>query len=91
MKSIVLALILGFASLASAENKVYEVKGMHCGGCVKSIKAKVCQLPGVDTCNVEVGKVTLTSKADAKLDDEAVKAAVKSAGEYEVQKVEVKK
>lgn len=70
-----------FAALAAhADTKIYNVQGMHCGGCVKSVKAKICQLPGVESCQVEVNKVTLTGT----LDDEAIKAAVASTGEYSV-------
>ena len=91
MKSLLAILTICLGSYAMAESKVYEVKGMHCGGCVKSIKAKVCQLPGVESCSVEIGKVSLTSKTDTQLDDKAIAEAVKSAGEYEIKKVEVKK
>lgn len=78
-----LSVIALATSVAHAETKTYQVQGMHCGGCVKSVKAKVCQLPGVETCKVEVNKVTLTGT----LNDEAIKAAVNSTGEYTVTNV----
>lgn len=73
-----------FTATASAETKTYKLDGMSCGGCVKSVKMKVCQLPGVETCNVSVGEMTLTG---AHLDDAAISAAVSSTGEFSVVEV----
>jgi periplasmic mercuric ion binding protein len=72
--------MLIFSSAALAETKTYNVEGMHCENCAANIKAKVCALEGVEKCEVEVGKVTLTTKGDAKLDDGAVTTAVQAAG-----------
>ncbi|HRO67952.1 MAG TPA: heavy-metal-associated domain-containing protein [Pseudobdellovibrionaceae bacterium] len=63
--------------LVRAETKTYTLDGMTCGSCVKSVKAQVCKLPGVETCEVEINKVTLTGKA---LDDKAIEGAVSKAG-----------
>lgn len=61
---------------AFAESKTYNVGGMTCGSCVKAVKAQVCKLPGIETCEVEVGKVTVTGQVDEK----AVTAGIQKAG-----------
>lgn len=74
------ASVLLIALPALAEVHSYDIKGMTCQGCVDMITSEVCKLPGVTSCKVEIGKVTLEG---AKLDDAAVKAAVDKAG-YQV-------
>ena len=34
----------------------FDVRGMHCGGCVKSVTRAVSQLPGVQAVEVSLGK-----------------------------------
>ena len=80
IKGLIAAGLLIFSSMAWAETKTYNVQGMHCEGCVSSVKEKVCGLEGIAKCDVEVGKVTLTTKEGAKLDDNAVTNAVEAAG-----------
>ena len=70
---------------AQADTRTYDIKGMHCGGCVSMIKDQVCKLPGVESCDVKMNKVTLKGGG---LDDNAVKAAVAKAGDYSVVSVE---
>lgn len=72
----ILALALPVVS-ASAESKVYTLDGMTCQSCVKSVTAQVCKLPGVETCKVEINKVTLTGPS---LDDKVIEGAVTKAG-----------
>ena len=77
------SVLLIFSSLtAFADSKVYSVKGMHCEDCAKSIEAKVCATPGIDTCKVEMGSVTVSSKKP--LDDAKITKAVAAAGHYTV-------
>lgn len=59
---------------------IYEVKGMTCEHCVKAVSSEVGDLDGVMSVDVdlETGQVTVTS--DARLDYEAVAAAVDEAG-----------
>lgn len=83
MRALILILVLASAS-AHAETKIYTVQGMHCGACVAAVKSKVCKIPGVDSCVVEMNKVTLTGP---QLDDGAVNKAVDRAG-YAVAKVD---
>jgi copper chaperone len=70
---------------AQADTRTYEINGMTCGSCEKSVKKQVCSLPGVTDCQVEVGKIVLKGES---IDDTAVKAAVSKAGEYSVVSVE---
>lgn len=70
---------------ALAETRSYDIKGMTCGSCVKMIDAQVCKLPNLESCKVEIGKVTVTAPT---LDDEVIKAAVAKAGEYSVVGIE---
>jgi len=70
----------------------YEIKGMHCGGCRDSVKKKVCALPGIENCVVELvegkentGKVSYTVKAGESLSEKQLAEAVSSAGKkYEL-------
>jgi copper chaperone len=70
--------LLIFSSVALADTKSYNVTGMTCESCVKSVKSKVCGLKDVEKCEVEVGKVTLTSKGT--LNDKTVSEAIAAAG-----------
>jgi copper chaperone CopZ len=63
------------------------VKGMHCGGCKASIEAKVCNMPSIASCKVEVtnmkkqtGKVTVTTVDGKAFDTETLKKAIADAG-----------
>jgi copper chaperone CopZ len=79
-----IALSLFLPALAFAEASTYTVSGMTCKACVKAVKAKVCKLEGVKKCDVSIGKVILTPKEGATIDDLKVSSAVQSAGKYEV-------
>ncbi len=74
--------LLIFSSLALADSKVYTVQGMHCGDCAKKIESQLCPAVGAETCQVEIGQVTLVSKKP--LDDAKVAKLVKEAGHYKV-------
>lgn len=62
-----------------AGTESFEVTGMTCGACVKQVKAKVCHLKGIDKCEVEVGKVSLTAKSGQTIDREEISKAITSA------------
>ena len=74
-----LSLLLAAASLfvfstpALAETKTYSLKGMTCMSCVKAVRKQVCELPGVEKCDVSVGSMTLSGP---QLDDSAIRAAI---------------
>ncbi|MFZ5872312.1 MAG: heavy-metal-associated domain-containing protein [Actinomycetota bacterium] len=64
----------------------YDVQGMTCGHCVKSVTEELTALEGVTAVDVDLqaggtSKVTVTSEAP--LDEQAVRAAVDEAG-YQV-------
>ncbi|MFD6261597.1 heavy-metal-associated domain-containing protein [Micromonospora chalcea] len=58
----------------------YQVSGMTCGHCVKSVSTELSALPGVTDVQVDLatGRVTVTSQNP--LDADAVRAAVDEAG-----------
>lgn len=85
-----LALSLLILSLSSfADTYEYEIKGMHCGACKKAISSTVCKLPGIKTCEINIGSMTLTAEEGKTLDQTAIKGAVDEAakkymGEYAI-------
>lgn len=87
MKSmLMISLLISAPLLSHAEDYSYKVKGMHCGGCVKMIKAKVCTMDGVDKCEVEMGAIKFSSKNGIKFTPEQVQEALSKAGEYTLDK-----
>ena len=56
----------------------YEVSGMTCAHCVRSVTEEVSEVPGVTAVEVDLaaGRLTVTGAAD----DDAVRAAVVEAG-----------
>lgn len=56
------------------------VEGMSCGGCAKSVRAELTQIPGVLAVDVDVPNGTVTIASDNPVDDEAIRAAVEEAG-----------
>jgi copper chaperone len=61
----------------------YMVKGMTCGGCVRSVKAAIGGVDGVSEVEIDFKNRQAIVTSDTELDDAAVKAAVEEAG-YEV-------
>jgi len=59
----------------------YDVQGMTCGHCVRSVTAEITGVDGVASVDVDLEKGTAVVTGD--VDPEAVKAAVVEAG-YEV-------
>ncbi|MNL11953.1 zinc/cadmium/mercury/lead-transporting ATPase [compost metagenome] len=84
MKKILVSLSLLIASSALAETTTYNVEGMHCGSCAKSISAQVCKMDGIEKCDVTVGKVVITPKAGTTITKEQVQTAMSKAGEYKI-------
>jgi copper chaperone CopZ len=41
--------------------RIVKIEGMTCDGCVDSIKEAVSALPGIDVCNVKMGKATIST------------------------------
>jgi Cu+-exporting ATPase len=45
----------GPAPVESLEHAEFDVKGIHCAGCVANVESALCELPGVDRANVSFG------------------------------------
>lgn len=93
LKTLTPFLIIFSANLASAETGTFQIEGMTCGSCVKAIKASVCEKikADVETCDVKVGSMTVTTKAGQALDAKKVQDLVNGTGSYKVSKSEIKK
>jgi copper chaperone len=64
----------------------YEVRGMTCGHCVKSVTEELQAVDGVSAVDVDLnagGVSTVTVTSDTDLDEQQVRAAVDEAG-YEL-------
>lgn len=80
LKLSLFAMLLITPFLARAETKTYVVTGMTCAGCVSMIEDKVCSLKTLAKCEVEVGKITLTSANTEKINDAEIAKLVAAAG-----------
>jgi copper chaperone len=59
----------------------FEVRGMHCGGCVKSVTRAVSQVPGVQAVEVSLERNAATVEYDgATVAPAAIVAAIEAAG-----------
>jgi len=67
--------------MASMSATTYDVQGMTCGHCVRSVTEEISQVEGVTS--VEVSLEAGTAAVAGEADPEAVRAAVTEAG-YEV-------
>jgi len=61
----------------------YTVTGMTCTHCVQAVTSEICELPGVDSVEVDLAASAVTVTSAAPLPVEAVRAAVDEAG-YEL-------
>jgi copper chaperone CopZ len=58
----------------------YQVTGMTCGHCARSVQTEVGALPGVSEVRVDVANGAVTVRSEQPLDEAAVRAAVDEAG-----------
>ncbi len=92
MKKTLLSLVFILAApFAMAETTTYKVSGMHCAGCTGMAKAEVCKIEGIDKCNVSVGKIVITPKANASVSKAQVQTALTKAGEFSITETTVTK
>lgn len=93
LKTLTPFLIIFSANLATAETGTFQIEGMTCGGCVKMIKAAVCEniKADIESCDVKVGSMTITTKTGQALDAKKVQDLVNGTGTYKVSKSEIKK
>jgi copper chaperone len=61
-----------------AEAKL-KIDGMSCQHCVAAVKKALCEVPGVDSTDVEIGSATVRYD-DAKTSQKDLEAAVEKAG-----------
>ena len=66
------------STFAFAGQTEIAINKMTCGGCVNAVKNKLCKVPGVRSCDVEVGKATLDLEPNVKMAD--LHAAIEAAG-----------
>ncbi len=64
-----------------------HIDGMHCGACVRRIKAAFMQAPELDLSSAEVGKVQLTAEPFDDLEDR-IRDLVKNVG-FSVRHIQV--
>ena len=86
IQTIATTLLFTLPLTANAADYEYKIKGMHCGGCVKSIKAKVCKLEGIEKCEVAVGSLKISTKDPVVFTPEQIQDALSKAGEYIIEK-----
>jgi copper ion binding protein len=67
----------------TVETKTYDVVGMTCDHCVRSVHDEIGRIPGVQRVEVDLATGKVTVGSDRPVDDQAVAAAVDEAG-YEV-------
>lgn len=84
MKKTLILISLFVSQLALADATTYNVEGMHCGSCVKAIKAQVCKIEGLETCEVSLGKVVISPKTGINISQDQIQAAMAKAGEYKI-------
>lgn len=88
MKAIVFTLLLA-TGYVQAEEKTCQLTGMHCTGCTEMVEGKVCgDGKKYTTCKARIvdegkqmGEIHMVTKdPKGKIDEKALKAAVKDAG-----------
>ncbi|UXR63977.1 heavy-metal-associated domain-containing protein [Bdellovibrio bacteriovorus] len=84
MKMLLAAATLMLSQTALAETITYNVEGMHCGSCARAIKAQVCNMEGLEKCDVTVGKVVISPKSGVSISQDQIQAAISKAGEYKI-------
>jgi copper chaperone CopZ len=84
MKYILIIVSLFFSAAVFGEATTFNVEGMHCGSCVKAIKAQVCKIEGLETCEVSLGKVVISPKTGINITQDQIQAAMTKAGEYKI-------
>ena len=67
--------------MSASVKQEFEVRGMHCGGCVKSVTRAVSQVPGVQAVEVSLEKrAAAVQYDDAVVAPAAIIAAIEAAG-----------
>lgn len=83
-------LLFTFLSLPLwADTYEYQIEGMTCGSCKNMVKSAVCAVPGVKTCDVQVGSMKLSAEEGQTLNQTAITKALddlnkKNNSEYKI-------
>ena len=67
--------------------KSYELTGMSCGGCVKSVKNALLQLSGVEEAEIQLNPPTAILTMSKPLDVDELQAQLKKAGYYTIKEI----
>ncbi len=62
------------------KEKVFNVSGMKCKHCVMTVTEAVSEVEGVQSCDVNLEKGTVTVKFDDTLDESEISSAIKEEG-----------
>jgi copper chaperone len=66
---------------AAVRTQVVAVRGMHCGGCERTVTRAVSALPGVERADADFVAEEVAVRFDpGRVDVEAIRAAVRDAG-----------
>ena len=66
---------------ATAHTEVVAVRGMHCGGCERTVSRAVAALPGVESADADfVAEEVAVTFDPGRIDLGAIRAAVHDAG-----------
>lgn len=69
--------LISFISLSAlAEAYEYKIEGMTCQGCKSMIKAAICELPGIKTCDVQIGSMKLEAEDGKTIDQDTITKAL---------------
>ena len=83
-------LLLSFFSLSPwAETYKYKLDGMTCAACKNMVKLAICPIPGIKSCDIQVGSMKLSSEEGKELDQSAINKALaelnkKNSSEYKI-------
>ena len=67
--------------------KSYELTGMSCGGCVKSVKNALLKLPGVEEAEVQLNPPTAVLTMSKPLAVDELQTQLKKAGHYAIKEI----
>lgn len=62
------------------KEKVFNVSGMKCKHCVMTVTEAVTEVEGVESCDVNLEKGTVTVKFDDSTDESSISSAIKEEG-----------
>lgn len=64
--------------------KNYELSGMSCGGCVKSVQNALLKLPNVEEANVQLHPQSVVITMSENIGTEALQAQLNKVGHYSI-------